>query len=626
MVRIILSTFLFFYVLSGNAQERILNYDVKLEVLADADMLVTENIKVLAQGVQIRRGIYREIPLYFENPDGRRVYLEIDVLSLERNNEEEPYDVNKSGNKVRIDFGNDDFISKGEHSYSLKYKVKGIVGYFEHLDELYWNATGNEWSFQIDATSVQVIIPSGAKIIQTAGYSGEKGQASKDFEIETDSVTAVFKSTKVYKPGEGLTVGVGWSKGFVAEPSPQDRNALVLSRQIAYIFSFILLVLMFIYLFWAWKKVGVDPKKGTIIPQFDPPEGLAPGDCRYIYRHINDNKTMVADLIDLAVKGLIKIENNNKNFTLSFIKDADNIQISIAQQSLLSQIKSKPGIIALKKSNGTFISKLMSKHGQFIKKTSSNVFFKRNGWWTLPAFIILVLGLGYLLIKAPLKFNAEDGSAIFAIFSLIFLIAGSSTFFQQFLSYRDNKSGLGSVIGSVFFMVISLGIWAFFIGFFYLDFLLIFLLGVGFIFTFSLFSQLMLAPTEKGREVIDYLEGLKMFMEKAEQYRFDALQDPTKGLQLFEELLPYAIAMGVENKWGKSFDSVVQKALTMESSRSQSRLSSGAGTHFGASAISSALSSSLASSISSSTASSSSGSGGGGSSGGGGGGGGGGGR
>ncbi|MEP3765182.1 MAG: DUF2207 domain-containing protein, partial [Marinomonas sp.] len=47
-----------------NSGERILSYDVTIEVQKDADFIITERISVNSEGRQIRRGIFRDLPRY----------------------------------------------------------------------------------------------------------------------------------------------------------------------------------------------------------------------------------------------------------------------------------------------------------------------------------------------------------------------------------------------------------------------------------------------------------------------------------------------------------------------------------------------------------------------------------
>jgi uncharacterized membrane protein len=123
--------------------------------------------------------------------------------------------------------------------------------------------------------------------------------------------------------------------------------------------------------------------------------------------------------------------------------------------------------------------------------------------------------------------------------------------------------------------------------------------------------------------MMDHLEGLRLFLKTAEEDRFNRLQSRETALEFFERLLPFAIALGVENEWGEHFESFF-KSDSGDDYRPMWYYNSSM-THFSSSAFSSSIGSSLTSNISSSSTApgSSSGSGGGGSSGGGGGGGGG---
>src|SRR5690606_7006209 len=141
-----------------------------------------------------------------------------------------------------------------------------------------------------------------------------------------------------------------------------------------------------------------------------------------------------------------------------------------------------------------------------------------------------------------------------------------------------------------------------------------------------LFFYLIKAPTVYGRKRMDEIEGLKIFMEVAEKHRLNVQNPPEMTPQLFERLIPYAIALNVENEWGKQFYSILKEAI--QNDEYEPRWYRGStGSVFHAHLLASTLGSNFSSSISSASvspqSSGSSGSGGGGFSGGGGGGGGG---
>src|SRR5215211_4953358 len=74
-----------------SAQEKIISYDIRVDVRPDASLDVTENIKVRAEGQQIRRGIYRDFPTRYTDRFGNRVRVALDVVGVERNGATEPW-------------------------------------------------------------------------------------------------------------------------------------------------------------------------------------------------------------------------------------------------------------------------------------------------------------------------------------------------------------------------------------------------------------------------------------------------------------------------------------------------------------------------------------------------------
>ena len=60
-------------------------------------------------------------------------------------------------NGVRTYFGSADrMLPAGEHTYVFNYRADRMLGYFAEHDELYWNVTGNDWAFPIDAAGATV--------------------------------------------------------------------------------------------------------------------------------------------------------------------------------------------------------------------------------------------------------------------------------------------------------------------------------------------------------------------------------------------------------------------------------------------------------------------------------------
>jgi uncharacterized membrane protein len=65
------------------------------------------------------------------------------------------------------------------------------------------------------------------------------------------------------------------------------------------------------------------------------------------------------------------------------------------------------------------------------------------------------------------------------------------------------------------------------------------------------------AHTVEGRKVVDQIEGFRQYLSVAEEDRLEALNPPEKTPELFERFLPYAVALDVENSWGRRFVGVL---------------------------------------------------------------------
>jgi uncharacterized membrane protein len=141
----------------------------------------------------------------------------------------------------------------------------------------------------------------------------------------------------------------------------------------------------------------------------------------------------------------------------------------------------------------------------------------------------------------------------------------------------------------------------------------------------GLFIWLLRAPTVPGRQVMDEIEGFRMYLDTAEQDRLDRCAH-LPHTEVFESFLPYAYALGVENHWCERFARELPNLEPGHQTTYQPAWYSGRYQGMGAiDHLSDRFSSSFSSAISSASSppGSSSGSSGGGSSGGGGGGGGG---
>ena len=199
------------------AAERIRLFQSHVTVMPSGALTVTETITVVAEGNKIKRGIYRDFPTDYRDHDNRQHRVGFQLLHVTRDGRPEAHHTENLSNGVRIYIGQHDrFLSPGEYRYTLTYQTDRQLGFFADHDELYWNATGNDWEFQIDEAVVTIALPQGVPShqIQATGYTGPSGSRDRDYRSTIASDASVtFTTNATLAPGAGLTVVVGGPQG-----------------------------------------------------------------------------------------------------------------------------------------------------------------------------------------------------------------------------------------------------------------------------------------------------------------------------------------------------------------------------------------------------------------------------
>lgn len=610
------------------AEERIASFLSDVTVNADATLTVRESITVIAEGSAIRHGIFRDFPTDYVDRHGLRIGAGFDVLAVRRDGSQEPFAIESLSNGKRIRIGDKDvFIDPGTHRYDITYRTTRQLGFFESFDELYWNVTGNGWDFPIDRAQTAIHLPSGAAIRQHAEYTGPQGGTGNDSRVTAASGSEYRAETaRRLSPGEGFTVAVAWQRGIVTPPSGSDRLRWWISDNLGYAGLGLTLLGSLAYFFFAWGKVGRDPPRGTIIPLFQPPQGLSPSATRFIWRQSYDDVAMAAGLVGLAVKGRLKIADDHDGYAITRTgagTAAAGEPLTAAEDALYRAIPS--GTTAFKQSNHRILSSMKQSLAKQLKSDFEGSMFQRNFGWFIKGALISIAGLAVSLFLIPGDTGAGGLFVIFwsAIWWGVILAVGGSTLRQAFAGGQ----GLGARIKSVFTLLFLIP----FVGAGVAvpagaliaanDAAAYLTAGVAiaiFILNF-VFYYLLKAPTVAGRKVMDEIEGFRLYMTTAEEERLKVLHPPEKTPELFERYLPYAMALDCENEWNAKFAAVLAAAAAAGAVAPSWYSGSNWG-GFGGS-----LGSSMASSVSSASTApgSSSGASGGGSSGGGGGGGGG---
>ncbi len=201
-----------------NAQERIRNFDTSVEIRKDGSIRVMERI-LYDFGSAFRHGIYRDIPsiVYRENNDKYVLKYKVETVTDDEGNAYQFSLLNPSDH-LRIKIGDPNRTISGSHTYIITYEVRGALTYLADHTELYWNGTGDQWDVPIDAAVTRVRLPKPifGDDLKLACYAGRLGSTESACTTSSEGSVEVFTATRPLLEKEGLTVVVGFPKNVVA--------------------------------------------------------------------------------------------------------------------------------------------------------------------------------------------------------------------------------------------------------------------------------------------------------------------------------------------------------------------------------------------------------------------------
>ncbi len=476
------------------------DYDVEIKIEPDSSLKITERLVVDFEN-ENKHGIYRDIPLEFTNPTGKKQKIQIyDIYVTDQNVNPYQTNISKWGNNLRIRIGDPKAFVSGIQNYVIRYRVKYALYNLGNIDELYWNAIGTGWAVPIKGGITRIFLPFDNPSIQFACYTGAFGSRAKDCKISRDGNKIVFTLMKPLSPHEGMTVAVGWPSGLIQIQTgpPWWKNP--------WIYVSIYIPLWFAFLFRLWQKKGRDiGGRGVIQVQYTPPDDMTPVEAGTLIDEKTDSRDIVAEIIDLARRGYIKIiETEEERFL--FGKKREYIFEKIKDYDSALQSKDYD----LKILNAIF-------EGGKRRKLSD---LKKKFYSSIPAITKSVFsnltGKGYFT-ENPMSVKSK-----YAILAIIIFIA---TIFGT-LAFATSWGNPFPILLSGLITAISL-------------------LIVG---------QFMPRKTQRGTQMKEYLKGYEEFISRVEKNVIEKLFPPEKIPEVFEITLPYAIAFGEAEKWATAFE------------------------------------------------------------------------
>ncbi len=543
------------------------SFRADVTVRADSTLDVREEFTVRNAATSYKRGFWRDMPV---SPDDRWDTRYVGEYQPDNGIRVKVVEVTEDGASVGFDEGAGYSYShlwigpqgapfdSGEHRFVIRYTVESALTLGDRNDVLYWNALGHGHDDRVAEAILVVHLPARVALenvhaeprIGVRGPSGARNSDSILEPLEGISDGVGYRATNLRRR-QSLSLALIFPSGAIHKP-PFD----VLKRG-----GWVLLVPAALFLFYlvAWIRIGPEPKPGTIVPRYDPPEGLSPAAVRFVTTGTTDGRTLAAVIAQLAAQGCIRVEPVDGKYKLSRLMSDRATEASLAdeeRQLLVALFDDAPELMltpSLDQRNQAQNARYVNVIHQELTRRFAGKYMTRH---------IGVIALGVLatfvcaLLLAVTAQGRDPGGAFF--FTMWILFCGLMLGMMIEISFatawrtalRSGKGGLMLLPGTAAIAVFGGAIA-----------LLLTKLASGVSLQFAIMVAALVAVnlgwapflkrrTKLGRELLDQIAGFRLFLEKVHQDALNRLNPADATPQDLDRFLSYAIALEVKEAWG----------------------------------------------------------------------------
>ncbi|MEI6479179.1 MAG: DUF2207 domain-containing protein, partial [bacterium] len=467
-------------------------------------------------------------------------------------------------------------VSNTTHKWIIDYKVHGGVGFYKDHDEIYWNLF-TDYDVPVKKITAVVVPPEGNYGVSSLSYYLYETRARQTNTISALEDKTVHIEASDFLPKESLTFAVGWPKGIITKSAFwKDWFNLHWGDISAVIIIILTIVSLFIY--WLFTE-KIKQGRGTVVAEYDPPKDLRPAMAELIVTERITKRSWPATVVDLAVRGYLKIEEEKEGVFGKAINTLPKAIFFIIFLSFASIILSSMFFDRSYSSpSGDSSNSLFSYFFAFafiivIGKSLLNIM---KGGLTQSDYTLTVtkdcLGDNDLEPYEKQFISNIAGLEVGSSFSTKLARKGAypelyskmQSLESELREETDSETKAYSVPISkqkIFNLIYIFPIIVvFFLFFFYSSLVDIFqsqLLSITLSVVWSLITVFVFVRynprlSKDGQILKEEWLGFKLYLETAERYRMQNLTP-----EIFEKYLPYAIVFSVEEKWSKAFESIV---------------------------------------------------------------------
>ena len=464
------------------------NYDVKMEQAADGSLSVVEDITVFYE--EKRQGIDRFIP-YRYKWEGKKIRVKIYDIEVPDYNSK----TRKKNGQLRVRIGTKGEFLTGEHSYKIKYKVKGHIAAYEDFTELYWNVIPDKWKTKIDAYSFSVSFekPLDLAFNDYKVFSGDSGKADNSSKIQYRNNVLRGRSTTSLKARQGVTIAVKMPSNYIPadlisktaiEINGKPREPMNNSP-----WTWFVSVISALGLFQLRQKIdGRKQHDDNAKLQFYPPENMSAAQVGFFIDHKPNTRDIMSLIPQWGAEGLIYLEKQESDTKITK-KDKLPKGLPVYEHTLFDAIFKEDDVVYLKDLKYKIAGSLHKAQTQLAEEQKESDLYDETSMYYLHSWRTIIAGL------------------------LLFALGALAIIF------------LKSIVLCATFIL------------------------MGFALLFIYFTEPKLSDT--GVRIKNHLLGMERFLKNHDGSEYASLMK--KDPMYFDKIFPYAVALGTDTNFLKLF-------------------------------------------------------------------------
>lgn len=485
-------------------------YKVKLNVNENNIVDVEEEITVDFFESD-HHGIYKYIKnnLEYTGKNNKTITREAKILKLKAIGDE--YSVSDNGNESNIKIGSPDYVlDPGLKTYNITYQYDMGSDPYIGFDEFIFHSFGDNWGTSINDASLEITMPKSIDEDSIKFFSDKyrKNDITSHMKYYVIGNTLYARVLDNYDLKKALTVDIELPEDYFLNNEPlneTDNKNVSVFNQLLIILPITILIFMIIFVLWS--KYGKDFIITDESNNYYPPEGYDAASIGYFLVDSFNVSFRYALIIELANKGLIKIEESKEE-----IENKSKNKFLVTVTNLCPA-----GTNNVAKQNMTPNEKLVYEH------------LFRNGDINILANDEKIIDMDEKIQENLLKLDEIK---------------------DDIKSYK--KQLLGAILLSVSTVLLSTTIDNIVFGFnistilYFLDLILIIIMFI--------LTILMTRESKYGKKITTQIKKFYTNIQALDKEQIDKLVKENPNY--FYDVLPYVFVLGITRKFVKKFDNV----------------------------------------------------------------------